>query len=157
MKTEKLLLLYLLFLPLFVRANEPVKIADINIGSEYADALKQIEDKFGKASIADENQLVYNGLKYNGFTFNKVVFNFKNAKLNGARFIINTKNKAMANKYVKQLSDYMGQKYPLSIDMEDDSFFYLGGPSPKGIGHLFSICPCNRQGAWSAELRFGPF
>jgi hypothetical protein len=50
------------------------------------------------------------------------------------------------------------KKYGISKDKEDQGpWFYVGGISPRGIGHLFTIFMYRKLGNHCAELRFGPF
>ena len=92
-----------------------------------------------------------------GFVFDKVLFKFKAAKFNEARFFIYAKNKAAAVKDLSRLSEAFKKNYSLAEDYENGLYFYKGGISPKGIGHLFTISVAKRQGNWNTELTFGPF
>ena len=58
---------------------------------------------------------------------------------------------------MENIAQTMRTKYELSRDVEEDlTWFYKGGRSPLGIGHLFTIYTYRKQGAYGVELRYGP-
>lgn len=153
--------LFILILSCFffmnTQANNGAKVATVSIGSEYQQALKDIKAEFGEPTSIQEQAIEFKNMTYHNFKFDLVIFKFKNDKLNEARFFMRAKNKIGADKKVEALSKELGKKHPLSEDYEDGSYFYKGGLSPKGIGHLFTISTAKRQGVWNAELTYGPF
>ena len=154
---SRILVLCVSILFAFQIQAEPVENAStIRLGSEYNIAKKAILTELGEPIVSQKDCIAYSNLKYKGFQFNSVSFNFKNDKLIEMRFFINTPNKLKANQYVKKLADMMAKDYSLSMDLSDNSYFYKGGVSPKGIGHLFTISAAKIQGEWKAELRYGP-
>ena len=66
--------------------------------------------------------------------------------------------KANAVQSVKAVARAMDDKHAMTRDLEDDGTpFYKGGKSPLDVGHLFTIYASPYKGAWSTQLRFGPF
>lgn len=151
------LFLFSFFFAVTCFAEGTAKVANVDIGAEYNSALDSFKAKFGEPASITTEAIEYKNMTYCGFKFDSVTFKFKNSKLNEARFFIKANSKLSADKYVTALSKELGKTHPLSEDYEDLSYFYKGGLSPKGIGHLFTISAAKRQGVWNAELTYGPF
>lgn len=157
MSSRLFLLILNCFFVLYAQADNGAKVATVSIGLPYKKALTDIKTEFGEPTTIGKQSVEYKNMTYHDFKFDLVIFKFKDGKLNEARFFMRAKNKLSADKKVEALSKELGKKYSLSEDYEDGSYFYKGGLSPKGIGHLFTISVAKRHGVWDAELTYGPF
>ncbi|PNP92184.1 hypothetical protein BFS16_11445 [Hoylesella timonensis] len=157
MLSRFLVIIFSLILATNTYAERGAKVGNVTMGMDYEQALDSIRTEFGKPNIVNQDTVLFRNLSYRGFVFDKVLFKFKAAKFNEARFFIYAKNKAAAVKDLSRLSEAFKKNYSLAEDYEDGLYFYKGGISPKGIGHLFTISVAKRQGNWNTELTFGPF
>ena len=170
MKMKKVLAVMLcLISSMAVSAQSVETVGTVELGSAYEEALKAIKAEFGEpvssflmllSSIifsASESEVVYANKKFRGFSFDEVKFRFKNGQFNEARFYSKVGSRGEAQRKMENIAQTMRTKYELSRDVEEDmTWFYKGGRSPLGIGHLFTIYTYRRQGAYGVELRFGP-
>lgn len=133
-------------------------IGKIKFGSSHDVALKAIEATFGTPSKTGNDVVVFANKDFEGFRWDEVQFKFKNGVLNEARFFMNQKTKAKAKSELDVIAKALGKKHEMSVDYEDDgNRFYSGGHSPAGFGRLFQAFISPRKGAWSDQLRFGPY
>lgn len=154
---KKLFVLMSLVFSLGVSAQNVESVGTVELGSPYAVALEAIKAEFGDSQSVSEDQVVFNQKRFHGFMFDEVKFCFKNGKFNEARFYQQVGSKAEAQKKMEQVAQTMKAHYSLSRDVEEDhTWFYKGGLSPLGIGHLFTIYTYRKQGAYGVELRYGP-
>lgn len=140
-----------------VSAQSVETVGTVELGSAYEEALKAIKAEFGEPVSASESEVVYANKKFRGFSFDEVKFRFQNGQFNEARFYSKVGSRGEAQRKMENIAQTMRTKYELSRDVEEDmTWFYKGGRSPLGIGHLFTIYTYRRQGAYGVELRFGP-
>ena len=100
----------------------------------------------------------YSKTLYEGLVWDEVFFLFDDGKLSEVRMYKRQSRKANAVQSVKAVARVMGDTHALTRDLEDDGTpFYKGGKSPLDVGHLFTIYASPYKGAWSTQLRFGPF
>ena len=138
-------------------AQNTASVGTVELGSPYAEALSAIKAEFGEPKSISEDEVVFANKKFYGFSFDEVKFRFKNGKFNEARFYSRVGGRAAAQQKMENIATTMKTKYPLSRDVEEDlTWFYKGGLSPLGIGHLFTIYTYPKQGAYGVELRYGP-
>ena len=138
-------------------AQNSESVGTVELGSSYSEALNAIKAEFGDPQSISEDEVVCVNKRFYGFSFNEVKFRFKNGKFNEARFYSRVGSKSEAQRKMENIAQTLRTKYPLSRDVEEDlTWFYKGGRSPLGIGHLFTIYTYSRQGAYGVELRFGP-
>ena len=158
MKMKKVLAVMLcLISSMAVSAQSVESVGTVELGSAYEEALKAIKAEFGEPVSASESEVVYANKKFRGFSFDEVKFRFKNGHFNEARFYSKVGSRPEAQRKMENIAQTMRTKYELSRDVEEDmTWFYKGGRSPLGIGHLFTIYTYRRQGAYGVELRFGP-
>ena len=155
---KKAVILVLLACSLAMNAQQKTEmVGTIKLGSDYPEALNAMKMEFGEPLRTSEDEVVYANKRFRGFTFDEVKFCFKNGKFNEARFFSKVGTKAEAQKKMENVAQTMKTKYQLSRDVEGDStWFYKGGCSPLGIGHLFTLYTYPRKGAYGMEIRFGP-
>ena len=155
---KKAVILVLLACSLAMTAQQKMEmVGTVKLGSDYSEALGAMRTEFGEPLRISENEVVYANKKFRGFAFDEVKFRFKNGKFNEARFYSKVGSKAEAQKKMENVAQTMKTKYQLSRDVEDDStWFYKGGRSPLGIGHLFTLYTYPRKGAYGMEIRYGP-
>lgn len=155
---KKAVILVLLACSLAMNAQQKTEmVGTIKLGSDYSEALNAMKMEFGEPLRTSEDEVVYANKRFRGFTFDEVKFCFKNGKFNEARFFSKVGTKAEAQKKMENVAQTMKTKYQLSRDVEGDStWFYKGGCSPLGIGHLFTLYTYPRKGAYGMEIRFGP-
>ena len=158
MKMKKVLAVMLcLICSMAVSAQSVETVGTVELGSAYEEALKAIKAEFGEPVSASESEVVYANKKFRGFSFDEVKFRFKNGQFNEARFYSKVGSRGEAQRKMENIAQTMRTKYELSRDVEENmTWFYKGGRSPLGIGHLFTIYTYRRQGAYGVELRFGP-
>lgn len=138
-------------------AQQVEKVGTVALGLPYAEALSAIKAEFGEPQSVSDEQVVYGKRTFQGMAFDELKFQFRNGKFNQARFFAKAGGKAAAQKKMEEIANVMKKAGDLSRDVEDDmSWFYKGGRSPLGIGHLFTIFTYAKQGAYGAELRYGP-
>ena len=138
-------------------AQNVESVGTVELGRAYDDALAAMKAEFGEPLSVSESEVVYGTKKYRGFSFDEVKFRFNNGKFNEARFYSKVGSRPEAQRKMENIAQTMRTKYQLSRDVEEDhTWFYKGGLSPLGIGHLFTIYTYRRQGAYGVELRFGP-
>lgn len=156
MKKVIVMMLSLVF-SLGLSAQNVESVGTVELGSAYDEALAAIKAEYGEPKSVSEDEVVFGPKKYRGFSFDEVKFRFKNGKFNEARFYSKVGTKGEAQRKMENIAQTMRTKYELSRDVEEDlTWFYKGGRSPLGIGHLFTIYTYRKQGAYGVELRFGP-
>ena len=154
---RKVLLLLGLLCSMTMSAQQVEKVGTVALGLPYAEALTAIKAEFGEPQSVSDDQVVYGKKTFMGMAFDEVKFRFRNGKFNEARFFCKVGSKAAAQKKMEEMAKTLGKTYNLSRDVEDDmTWFYKGGRSPLGIGHLFTLYTYAKQGAHGAELRYGP-
>lgn len=158
MKMKKVFAVMLCLISSMAMSAQSVEtVGTVELGSAYEEALKAIKAEFGEPVSASESEVVYANKKFRGFSFDEVKFRFKNGQFNEARFYSKVGSRGEAQRKMENIAQTMRTKYELSRDVEEDmTWFYKGGRSPLGIGHLFTIYTYRRQGAYGVELRFGP-
>ncbi len=133
-------------------------IGNVRFGTQHAEAMEEIKSVFGEPSFSDGDMALFTNKEFEGYTWNEVMFKFKDGILNEARFFMKQKNKSAACKEQEQIAKAMASKHVMSKDIEEGGTpFYAGGQSPLRYGHLFTIFISPRGGAWTNQLRFGPF
>lgn len=155
---KKAVILVLLACSMAMNAQQKKEmVGTVVLGSNYSEALDAIKMEFGEPLSISENEVVYANKRFRGFSFDEVKFCFKNGKFNEARFYSKVGSKAEAQKKMENVAQTMKTRYPLSRDVEDgNTWFYKGGRSPLGIGHLFTLYTYPRKGAYGMEIRYGP-
>ncbi|MBR6455964.1 MAG: hypothetical protein IKS72_03410 [Prevotella sp.] len=154
---KKVLLMMCLAFSLGASAQNVESVGTVELGSSYEEALAAIKAEFGDPQSVTEDEVILGPKKFRGFSFDEMKFRFKNGKFNEARFYSKVGSKAEAQKKMENIAQTMRTKYELSRDVEEDlTWFYKGGRSPLGIGHLFTIYTYRKQGAYGVELRYGP-
>ena len=154
---KKLFVLMCLAFSLGVSAQSVESVGTVELGSSYDEALAAIKAEFGDPKTVSEDEVTFGPKRFRGFAFDEVKFRFKNGKFNEARFYQKVGSKAEAQRKMENIAQTMRTKHELSRDVEEDlTWFYKGGRSPLGIGHLFTIYTYRRQGAYGVELRYGP-
>ena len=154
---KKLFVLMCLVFSLGASAQNVESVGTVELGSSYEVALAAIKAEFGDPQSVSDDEVILGPKKFRGFSFDEVKFRFKNGKFNEARFYQKVGSKAEAQKKMENIAQTMRTKYELSRDVEEDlTWFYKGGRSPLGIGHLFTIYTYRKQGAYGVELRYGP-
>lgn len=152
---KRIVLLLLMLLSLTANAQG---IGDVRFGSTHQEAMKNITALFGQPVNVSPDQCFFTNRTFMGMQFDEVHFNFQKGKLTEARFFKKQKSKHAAKSGMKELNDTLTKVYPTTMDLEDRTTpFYVGGASPAGFGHLFTIFVSPRNGAWSTQLRYGPF
>lgn len=153
--TKKMMLALLLAMPLHIDA-QTIDASLFGVG--YKEALTAVEKEFGKPNATTEGNLYYSKTLYEGLVWDEVFFLFDDGKLSEVRMYKRQSRKANAVQSVKAVARVMGDKHAMTRDLEDDGTpFYKGGKSPLDVGHLFTIYASPYKGAWSTQLRFGPF
>ena len=153
--TKKMLLASLLAMPIRMDAQT---IDASWFGVSFNEALTAVEKEFGKPKAATDDKLDYSKILYEGVVWDEAYFKFHDGKLSEVRLYKRQSRKANAVQGVKTVARNMGSKYAVTKDLEDDRTpFYKGGKSPADFGHLFTIYASPYKGAWSTQLRFGPF
>ena len=155
---KKAVVLVLLACSLAMNAQQKTEmVGTVKLGSDYSEALNAMRMEFGEPLHISESEVVDANKRFRGFAFDEVKFRFKNGKFNEARFYQKVGLKAEAQRKMENIAQTMKTKYQLSRDVEEDlTWFYKGGCSPLGIGHLFTIYTYRKQGAYGVELRYGP-
>lgn len=154
---KKLFVLMCLVFSLGVSAQSVESVGTVELGSSYDEALAAIKAEFGDPQSVSEDEVTCVSKRFRGFAFDEMKFRFKNGKFNEARFYQKVGSKAEAQRKMENIAQTMRTKYELSRDVEEDlTWFYKGGRSPLGIGHLFTIYTYRKQGAYGVELRYGP-
>ena len=140
-----------------VGAQNRTLMEGVDFGMPIANALTAIQRIYGEPAKKSDTSVVYTKKAFSGMDFDAVEFGFKENKLVDARFIMNSATRAESEKKMDSIAAKM-KKYGISKDKEDQGpWFYVGGISPRGIGHLFTIFMYRKLGNHCAELRFGPF
>ena len=152
---KKLLLALLLALPLPFDAQT---IDTSLFGVSCHEALAALEKEFGKPKATTDEKLSYCNIQYEGVVWDEAYFMFRDSKLCEVRMYKRQGRKANAVQGVRTVARNMGAKHVVTKDLEEDGTpFYKGGKTPVDFGHLFTIYASPYKGAWSTQLRFGPF
>jgi len=155
---KKMLLMACLMVALTANAQSVAKVGNVELGKPYAEALEAIKAEYGEPKSVTENEVTYGQVKHEGFTFQEASFRFKDGKFNEARFYQKAGGKAASQQKMESLAKELKKSTNMTRDIEDDGlWFYKGGKSPLGFGHLFTLCSHPKQGVWYSEMRYGPF
>ena len=140
-----------------VGAQNRTLMEGVDFGMSMTKVLTAIQRIYGEPVKKNDATVVYEKKAFSGMDFDEVEFGFKEDKLVDARFIMNSATRPESEKKMDAIAAKM-KKYGISKDKEDQGpWFYVGGISPRGIGHLFTIFMYRKQGSHCTELRFGPF
>ncbi len=154
--TNKIILLALCWL--FTSVSHALGYKNIKMGASYDETVMALKTEFGEPSMTDQQLMNYKNVELFGAKWDTVDFRFVGGKLAEVRCFSYQKNKSQAITRLNSAVQGLKKEYDMTCDYEEDgSIFYTGGVSPKGIGHLFTLFVSPLQGAWSTQLRFGPF
>lgn len=154
--TNKIILLA--FFWLSITSAHAIKLSNIKLGGSYKEIITATQSDFGSPSAADSVSVNYKGVTLFGIKWDDVKLRFDRGVLTEVRCYSMQKSKKLSLSKLAQVASNMEATYPITRDYEEDgSLFYTGGTSPEGIGHLFTIFVAPMQGAWSTQIRFGPF
>lgn len=130
----------------------------VDFGMPMDKATAAIQRIYGAPEQKGESTISYTKKSFRGMTFDQIEFGFKEGRLVDARFVCDCKTRVESSSKMDAIAAMMKKSYEISKDKEDQGpWFYVGGISPRGIGHLFTIFMYRRQGIHCAELRYGPF
>ena len=148
----------LLTIPAFAKPGKTSLIGNACFGDSQQAVALALHEAFGKAGKQTENTISYSKELYRGMRFDRLTFTFQQDRLVDASFSTARRTRAEAIALMDSIAVNMKQTYGISKDKEDQGpWFYVGGISPRGIGHLFTIFIYRKQGLYYTELRFGPF
>ena len=118
---------------------------NISIGTSLDDAQKTLHATYGKPDKATDTELIYHNKQFHHCKYDVLIFTFTEGKLSEARF------------YIVKPTFSTAQQEMESIARRIDSWFYVGGIAPSGIGHLLALHTYKTGKNYHTELRFGPF
>ena len=145
-----------------VYAKDVERVAGVDFGCTYENALDNLKVQWGEPEMCDANSIVYLYKLYEDLDFDKIIFDFQrdtvSSYLNQARFYSVSKSKADAIRKMKSLAEKLGEEYSVSYDEEDNHTpFYKGGWSSVGMRPLFTLFVERVEGQWNCILRYGAF